>query len=344
MLRPITRSRPLRYAAGLIVGVVLLGLTIARVDLPLVAKVISAAALPSLLVALAIVLLDLGVRALRWHALLRGIAPGRAVSLRLALSYLTIGYLANLLLPARLGDVARAYLAGTAFRLPRLATLGTIVVERVADGATMLGLAVVSSLLVVGVTAVRELALYALLLSAAGLVVLASGWLAMSRTPLGRTAVGRRARDIAVRLWSGVASLNGPRGAVVTGLLTLGATTTAIVVGWWVADAVGLTLTPLEATLLISAIALALAIPAAPAAIGTYEFAGVTVLTAMGHGADRAFAAIVLLRIVAMLPPVVLGLFATWQLHLRPTALLGPEQELVGAAMPTVAHGPEVRR
>jgi hypothetical protein len=334
MVSQIRHSRPLRYAAGLVVGLVLLWLTVARVDLPLVANVIATAALPSVLVAVAIVLVDLGLRALRWHALLRGIATGRAVSLRLALSYLTIGYLANLLLPARLGDVARAYLAGTAFRLPRLATLGTIVVERVADGATMLGLAVVSSLLVVGMTAIRELALYALLLSVAGLAVVGSGWLAMSRTPLGRTAAGRRARDVSVRLWSGVAALNGPRGAIVTGLLTLGATTTAVLVGWWVADAVGLALTPLEATLLISAIALSLAIPAAPAALGTYEFVGVTVLTAMGHDADRAFAAIVLLRMVAMLPPVVLGLFATWLLHLRPAALLEPEQGLAGSASP----------
>ena len=52
--------------------------------------------------------------------------------------YLAIGYFANSMLPARLGDVARAYLAGRAFGISRLAVLGTIVVERLADGLFIL--------------------------------------------------------------------------------------------------------------------------------------------------------------------------------------------------------------
>jgi len=53
-------------------------------------------------------------------------------------------------LPARLGDVARAFLAGRAFGVSRLAVLGSVVVERLADGVFILGLVVVLGLTVAG--------------------------------------------------------------------------------------------------------------------------------------------------------------------------------------------------
>jgi uncharacterized protein (TIRG00374 family) len=318
----IAPSRRARVALGAIVGIALLVVTLSRVDLAVVADSIATVSLPGLALAVGVVLVDLAIRGLRWRALLDGLEGGAPVGLTRAVAYLTIGYLANVLLPARLGDLARAYLAGTAFQRSRLATLGTIVVERVADGLTMLGLAILSSLVVSGVATVQALTGYGLLLVAAAVGALAVAWWIAARTAAGESSFGRRVRDVAGRLAAGTTALRRPSGAATLVALTLGGTATAVTVAFLVARAVGIDLSPVEAALFMSAIALSLAIPAAPGSLGTYEFVGVVVLTSLGHSADRALATIVVMRAVSTFPPIALGIASTWVLHLRPRVIL----------------------
>jgi uncharacterized membrane protein YbhN (UPF0104 family) len=316
------RSRPIRFFLGAVLGLGLLIFTLARVDLGETVSVIADAAAGWLVLGVAVVLVDLVVRAARWRSLLSGLPEGDRVPLILAIAYLTIGYLANALLPARLGDLARAYLAGTSFRVARLAVLGTIVVERVADGGTMLGLAVASTLLVSGIATVRTLIGLGLVLAAAGALVLVAGWWLVARTPVATTTVGSRVRDLAGRIGAGLAALRTPRTAAAVALATGVAAGTSTLTAWVVARAVGIELAPPQAALFMSALALSLAIPAAPASLGTYEFVGVTVLTALGYGAAQSLATIVLLRAVSTFPAIILGLVSTWLLHLRPGAIL----------------------
>src|SRR4051812_20862308 len=185
------RSSFLRLAVGIAISAILLGVTLARVDLGRTAEAIGAAAPLGLLAAVAIVLVDLNLRALRWLVLLRGAdAETAAPPYRLAFGYLSIGFAANAVLPARLGDVARAMLAGTAFGMPRLAMLGTIMVERLADGLTMLALAFASSLLVTArVPELRQLATFGLVAAVIGGAVLVVGWFALPRLTKGDSGV-----------------------------------------------------------------------------------------------------------------------------------------------------------
>lgn len=317
------RARAIRFLIGAAIGVALLAITIARVDLGSVVAVLAAANVPGLALAVGVLFVDLGIRGLRWQILLRALPSGRNASFGLAVGYLTIGYLANFLLPARLGDLARAYLAGATFRVGRLATLGTIMVERVSDGGTMLALAILSSLVVAGVAAARNLALYAAVLAAAAIGALLLGWWVVFRTPVGATTGGRFVRDLAGRLSAGMAALATVRGAATVAIATLAAAGTAILVAWLVTGAVGIALQPEQAVLFMSAIALSLAIPAAPGSLGTYEFVGVTVLTTLGHSPERALAAIVLMRAVSTLPSVALGVVSAWILHIRPAVIVG---------------------
>ena len=330
------RARAIRFLLGAAIGVALLAITIARVDLASVGAVLAGASAPGLVLALGVVFVDLGIRSLRWQILLRALPSGRPATFGLAAGYLTIGYLANLLLPARLGDLARAYLAGATFQAGRLATLGTIMVERVSDGGTMLAIAILSSLVVAGVAAVRSLALYAAALAVAGFGALLVGWWIVTRTRVGTTSAGRVLRDLGDRLSAGTVALRSVSGAVSVGLATLAAAGTATIIAWLVTGSVGIALRPEQAVLFLSAIALSLAIPAAPGSIGTYEFVGVTVLTSLGHSPERALAAIVLMRAVGTLPPAALGVVSAWVLHIRPAVIVGTaapaEAELDGTA------------
>jgi uncharacterized protein (TIRG00374 family) len=83
------------------------------------------------------------VRAFGWRYLLAPV--GRFSGLRL-FSPVAIGYMANNLFPARLGEFVRAYVVGKREGVSKSSALATIVIERIFDGLTLLMLLAVVSL------------------------------------------------------------------------------------------------------------------------------------------------------------------------------------------------------
>ena len=81
---------------------------------------------------------DVGARGARWRALLAPIAP---LPYRRVLGYTYIGYLANNVLPARLGELYRSHALGEGEGVSRTTVLGTVVVERVVDTIMVVAIA-----------------------------------------------------------------------------------------------------------------------------------------------------------------------------------------------------------
>ncbi len=76
------------------------------------------------------------IRALRWRILLQPIKEDTALNSRFGA--VTIGFMANNLLPARVGEFARAYALGRFEKgVPVSAAFGSLVVERVLDGLVL---------------------------------------------------------------------------------------------------------------------------------------------------------------------------------------------------------------
>jgi uncharacterized membrane protein YbhN (UPF0104 family) len=190
----------------------------------------------------------------------------------------------------------------------------------------MLTLAVASSALVAGIATVRTLIGAGLLLTVLGLIVVVVGWWLTARTALGGTSLAQRVADVAARVGAGLAAFRSPGRAAVVAVTTLAAAATSTLTAWIVARSVGIELDPAQAALFMSAVALSLAIPAAPASLGTYEFVGVTVLMSLGYAAEQSLATMVLLRAVSTFPAILLGLVSTWLLHLRPSAILASNE------------------
>jgi uncharacterized protein (TIRG00374 family) len=258
--------------------------------------------------------LEIFVRAWRWQFLL---SPLGRVSYRHALAYTCVGYFANTLLPMRLGEVARAYLAASALRLPRLATLGSIVVERLTDGITILVLASALGFVVTDASAVAPVELWLFLGVAAAVALASLGVILARRRELVEALLPERIRSLIGRMVSGTAAVQSPSGAAVTVGATLVAFACAVGSMIAVAGAVGLSINPAEAAFAIAWIGLSTAIPAAPGSVGTYEFVGVSVLTLLGQDPASALAAVVLLHVIGTLPVALVGLVTTWALHLR---------------------------
>jgi hypothetical protein len=314
-----------RLLIGIAVSAVFAWATLSRVDLPAAGEALGRAALPGLALAVALAWLEIAVRAWRWRFLLSSLGN---VRYRQAFAYTCVGYFANTLLPMRLGDVARAYLAATALRLPRLATLGSIVTERLADGLTILVVAIGLGLAVAGASAMAPVELWLLLVigSAAALAVLAILVL-RSGHPI-ETLIPERVRRFGAKLVLGAAAARSPGGISTLVGSTLVAYASAVAAMVVVAGSVGLHLTLPQAAFAMAWIGLSTAIPAAPGSVGTYEFVGVNVLTMLGQDPASALAAVVLLHAIGTLPVALVGLVMTWALHLRVWRLGGSASPL----------------
>lgn len=90
-----------------------------------------------LIPAITITFLAYLVRAWRWQIILK---PTKEVSYGTSYSVMMIGFMANNLLPARIGEFVRAYTLGAQEKISKSLSLATIVLERVCDGLTLVAL------------------------------------------------------------------------------------------------------------------------------------------------------------------------------------------------------------
>lgn len=310
------RSLPPRGFARALLGVVISALfvvaTLSRVDYAELGLAFGKVQSAGLLVAVALIFVELAIRAVRWSVLLR---PIRDVPFQTAAAYLAIGYFANSLLPARLGDVARAFLAGRAFGMPRVTVLGTILVERLADGFSILAIVGLLGLTFSAGSSLATAALWLVGLAALG----GAGLVAMLIYVRG--AGGGRVRltigALLDRLVLGMVALRTPLGVLTTIGLTFAAFGVAVLMFATVAAAASLNLSLVQVTFAMGAVALSTSVPAAPGSIGTYEFVGTTILVGFGISPEAALVTIILVHLIVTLPVAVVGLGATWRLHFR---------------------------
>ncbi len=124
-----------RLALGLALGAFFLYLSLRKVDLAQSWEIIRQVRYPYLIGFVAVNLLGLWLRAVRWGYLLRPVAAVRAHRL---LSPMCIGLMANFPFPGRVGEFVRAYLVGKKERVSKSAAFATVVVERLFDGLAII--------------------------------------------------------------------------------------------------------------------------------------------------------------------------------------------------------------
>jgi uncharacterized protein (TIRG00374 family) len=287
----VPRNFLVRAAAGVAVSIVALWLVLRSVDLQETADVLRTADWRWIAALAGFLCIDLAIRTLRWQRLL---APIAAVPYRHALGYLLAGYLANNILPARIGELVRSHYAGDRESISRSTTLGTIVVERVVDLVTVVAIASVAIL----VLSVRGIVASAVLVGVAvsGLlaVILAIGIAAHRLPGAERIAAWAsrypRVREAVARLRDGLRVAGRPRTLVEALLLSVVAWGATILAFAAAGQSVDVQLTIGQAALLASGVALASAIPAGPASLGTFELAAVEIGKAIGVSSSEAFA------------------------------------------------------
>jgi uncharacterized protein (TIRG00374 family) len=238
--------------------------------------------------------------------------------------YLLIGYLANNILPARLGELVRSHYLGDREGISRAAALGTVVVERVVDLVAVVGIAS-AALFVLGVKGIVADAV-GLGAGVAGLllVILVVGIVAHRVPGVDRIAslVERwpRIRDLAHSLQGGLAVAGRPRTLAEALLVSAASWIVAILAFAAVGQALGVELSIGQAALLSSGVALASAVPAGPSNLGTFEFAAFEIGKAIGVPADSAFALALLVHATILVVTSIGGAIAFARLGWRDAA------------------------
>ena len=319
-----------RWIVGLVVSAFFLWVAFQQVeDVGHVAEALGRAEYVWLIPAVLLYLADLWVRALRWRALITPVAPLPLGSL---FGILSIGFLVNNVLPARLGEIARAIIVGRRHDVSRSATLATIVLERIFDGIVMLlflGVATAGA----GSTVASDWLGVLVPLTAAGFGGAALVLVLLALAPTTTLGIAARllapfparlreaALTVAEKFISGLGVLNDLKLAGLTLILSAVAWLLEAGVYVMVGRAFGLTVAPVGYLLALAVANLGTMIPSSPGYVGTFDALVARSLAIFGVGEALALAYAFLVHLAIWLPPTLIGFFYLYRYNLRLTKL-----------------------
>ena len=338
-----------RFWLALGVSVFLLLLLLYQVDLGEIGSTLREANYLYVAPAVGLYFVSVYFRAVRWRYLL---SPLRVFPVGRLYPVIVIAYMANNLLPARLGEVVRSYYLARREQFNASAALATIAVERVYDGVTLLAFAALAApaLLVLGRFDGASDTSRTTLIVLAGLTVgLFLGALAFLTSLVITTRfvdfVQRwtrivpfrfraRVQDLITTFVQGLRILNSPRKHLVLFLLSVpvwlleGATYFLIGYSFGIDQLFGSVWVFTLAVLLVTATSnLATSLPTAIGGIGPFEVVAQQTLLALGVGASVGAAYAGFVHLVALWLPVnVVGLAMLWKHNLSFRQLFGAQR------------------
>jgi glycosyltransferase 2 family protein len=258
-------------------------------------------ALPPLGAGLVLYALATILRGERWRALLRD--AGARCPRDDAYALTTIGYMGNNALPARAGDLMKAFLTARRTGAAGTETVGVLVAERMLDAAA---LGLVFAVLVTTLRLPLGVPGWALALVAGGLAAGGGAAWLLGR----RTAAGLRVRALVGSVLAPSRRLWSRRGAA---LLVLSMALWLVEGGVYavVGGVAGVHLSLLDGLYVMALANIAALVPAAPGYVGTFDAAvllGISLVTSASHPAALAY--VVLVRFVLFVPITLAGLVA----------------------------------
>jgi hypothetical protein len=131
-------SRKVRSILGVLLSLLLLWWALHDVSPREIIEQLGRADIVLIAASVAVAIVGFYIRAFRWGILLLPIAPRVPFSPRLAATF--IGFAANNVLPARVGEFARAFTLSRLTSIPPAAAFATLVVERLLDGLVLVAL------------------------------------------------------------------------------------------------------------------------------------------------------------------------------------------------------------
>ena len=310
MIKKLLKSRRFRLFTVVFVALALVGVIIWRgPEFGLVKSAFETVSWIWVVAALGANLLSTWLRAIAWQVTVAQAIPAPLPTHGNIFSAFSIGLVANVALPGRIGEFARVgvlsrHISDSSFQWPAVA--GSIFAHRVLDVVPTAGLAIYV-LVVARLPSWAENGVYALL-AVGGIMLVFSVILAKRRRHVSLEEKGRFTRILYVARW-GLSVFRRPGAVVVASTLQGAGWATQLLAVWLALRAFGIREPIAAAALVLLIVNVALAFPLWPSAIGLYQAGVALALLPYGISYSHGFAAGVGLQVIEVAVGVSLGLF-----------------------------------
>lgn len=301
MTNRVDGRRPLVVLSGLLTSALALWIVVQGMDVREAGRVLTGAQPLPLLSIVAVVAVQVTLRAWRWSIVL---PTARRIPLLRLMPPLLVGYLGNAVLPARLGEPMRAVVIARREHVGTTEALGSVLLERVVDVATLAVIAFMAAMLAgAPAWAIQALGLVAAL-GVVGMGVLVTVGIQPLVGVADRLGLRRRPliRDLMTRFvdtLGGRARRSALLGAAGISLLAWLLDATSF---WLAGRAVGAEVNYAAAMLIGGVTVLGTAIPSAPGYVGTFELAAAGMARALGVPPAEALAMAVVVHAMTLVP------------------------------------------
>jgi len=326
-------KRNLKLIIGAVISVGLLVFLFSRIDLDGLLAAIRKTSPLSVVLAVAVTLTTFYIRAYRWKFLMSPVKRGIRVSS--LFSATMIGFMANNVLPARLGEFVRAYAIARKEEIAVTPSFATIVVERLFDGMAVLMLLIATlvfmpadiaggasgTLRTTGLVSFGAyLAVIAVLVVSVRVPELPGRIINAVMSPFSEKMAGRF-RGLADGFVEGLSVIKSP--PLMLWILVLSA------VHWAMAAlpiyilfrGMGIDYGVYAVVLVFTFICLGVALPSTPGFVGTFHAAGVLGLVLLGLDEETALSFAIVAHAANFVPVTLIGLYYLWKENMSLTGL-----------------------
>lgn len=300
---------------GIVISALFLFLAFRKVDLEELRAAFETAKYHYTIPAMLLLIASLWLRSIRWRYLL---LPVKNITIRSLFSATMIGFMANNLLPARLGEFVRAYAIGEKEKVSKSSSFATIVVERIFDGFTLLFFLAIILILYsfsfpewLKKAAYFALAFYIFaLLFLILLKVKTDTALAIAETIL--RPFPERIRRLFIKVLNsfinGLNILHSFKNVIVSSFLSLLIWLPHAAIIYILLISLDIELPVYASFLLLVALGIGVMVPSAPGYIGTIQFVCVAVLTLFAVGKSLALSFSLIYHVCIFVPVTIIGL------------------------------------
>jgi len=269
------------------------------------------------------------MRGVRWKYLLLPIKKCKLLNL---VSTVLIGFMANNLLPLRVGELIRAYVNGKKENISKSSSLATIVVERVFDGLTLVVLLLLALLFLGSGYSPQHVfpqwlkkmtyAAWGLFLGMLILLYIMMRYKELTNKVIKKLfaflkePILNKILNLVSYFTEGLNVLRRRKEILSVSFLSILVWTFDGTTFYLGAKALNLSISYPQAYLTMAVIALGLMIPSSPAFVGVYEYFCVTALALFAVDKSRALSYAVLIHLLQFTLIVGLGLFFLWKENL----------------------------
>lgn len=316
---------------GCLCAAFFLYLAVKEVDLWTVQNIFSEVDLGYVCLTVAVSLATYWIRAWRWQFILR---PVKEVRLSPLFAATVIGFMANNILPLRIGEVGKALVLSSGERISLSATLATIIVERAFDGGVIAALGLIVfflPLLPAWIQQATFVLLLCCLFALLGLAGLAfsknNGSMKALLARLTTKRIGRRLAEFLAHFATGTEALRSPQAVVGIFILSVVLWGAHIVIFHFALLALGLELPLYAAVVILIFTSIGVILPSAPGYIGTFQYFSILALTVFSVSKEEALSYAILAHITQWAPVTLIGLIYAWGMGLRMSDLISQKGE-----------------